>query len=298
MSEALSKLSDEIAAAVDRGASSIVQVAGHRRPSAGIVFDEDLIITSARAIGDDTVVIRRPNGETAEGHVLGHAIGSGIGVVRVVALGVPPAAAAAEPRVGALAMAIGRTWSGGVMASVTNVAVVGGPLRTGRATEIARVIRIAQSPHAAFVGGALIDAHGAVLGVISGASIRGTTVVVPATLAWDAAHHIVKRGGIRQGFLGISTMPVSLPVHQREADSPSGGLLITSVASDSPAASANVLVGDVVTHFAGEAVAAPEMLFTLLRGDHVGQRVTLAVFRGRERLNLEVTVGERPSRRA
>ena len=46
------------------------------------------------------------------------------------------------------------------MATLTNVAVVGGPLRTGRAIEIERVIRIAQPPHGALTGGALVDGDG------------------------------------------------------------------------------------------------------------------------------------------
>ena len=65
--------------------------------------------------------------------MLGHALSMGIGVVRVAGLGVTPLAIADEPAVGSLAVAVGRTWSGGVMATVTNIAVVGGPLRTGRA---------------------------------------------------------------------------------------------------------------------------------------------------------------------
>ena len=44
------------------------------------------------------------------------------------------------------------------MAAFAPIAVVGGPLRTGRASAIDRVIRIQQAPHGALNGGALIDA--------------------------------------------------------------------------------------------------------------------------------------------
>jgi S1-C subfamily serine protease len=210
---------------------------------------------------------------------------------------VPPATAAPEPRVGALAIALGRTWSGGVIASVTNVAVVGGPLRTGRGSEIARVIRIAQAPHSAFTGGVLVDGDAAVLGVISGAAIRGTTVVIPATLAWDAAHQIVRHGGTRQGYLGIRTMTVTVPARQRTGDVGSAGLLITAVADASPADTAGLLVGDVIVRFAGEPVSEPESLLTLLRGDHIGRPVAVSLVRGAERQEIAVTIGERSSRR-
>ncbi len=68
-----------------------------------------------------------------EGVVLGRAANLGLTIVRVEGLNRAPLAAAPEPRAGRLAVAVGRTWSGGVMAAFAPIAVVGGPLRTGRA---------------------------------------------------------------------------------------------------------------------------------------------------------------------
>src|SRR5829696_2405987 len=142
MSNAFSQFSDQLADAVAAAAGFVVQVHSHRRPVAGIVFDSDLVMAPARAIGDDAAVVRHPDGHTIDGQVLGFAPSFGLAVVRVPGLGVAPAQPAPEPRVGALAVAVGRTWSGGVMALITNVSVVGGLLRTGRTTEIERVIRV------------------------------------------------------------------------------------------------------------------------------------------------------------
>jgi S1-C subfamily serine protease len=297
MTHTFRNLSDDIVAAVDRAAASVVQVYAHRRPTAGVVFAPDLVAAPARALGDDTAVVRLSNGTTVEGQVLGHAHNMGLGVIRVSPLGVPACDSAPEPRVGSLAVAVGRTWSGAVMATVTNVAVVGGPLRTGRATQLDRVIRISQPPHGALTGGALVNAEGHVLGVITGAAIRGTTVVVPTTLAWDAMHQIVKRGGTRQGYLGISTTPVALPRRQRAEAAEEFGLLITTVADDSPADAAGLFVGDIVVRFEGHPVQDPESLITLLRGDRIGNPVTVTVMRGLQRQDVVVTPGERPTRR-
>lgn len=293
-----SALSDDISAAVDRVAGSVVQVFSHRRPAAGVVFAPELVLAPARALGDDTAVVRLPDGNTVDGQVLGHAVSMGVGVVRVPGLAAAAAVAAPEPRVGSLAIAVGRTWSGAVMATVTNVAVVGGPLRTGRASQIDRVIRISQPPHGALNGGALSDGDGRVLGMISGSEIRGTAVVLPATLAWAAAHHIVERGGTRQGYLGIGSMPVTLPERQRDGREGTTALLITAVAQGSPADQSGLLIGDIIVAFESVAVHEPAALVTLLRGDHIGKSVTLSVLRGVKRQDVAVTVGERPARRA
>lgn len=294
MSNVFAELSSQIASAVERAAASVVQVHGHHRPAAGVVFADDLIVAPARALGDDTAIVRLPGGNTVEGVVLGHAVSMGLAVVRVAGLGVTPLSPADEPKVGHLAIAVGRTWSGGVMATVTNVAVIGGPLRTGRGSQIERVIRIAQSPHGALTGGALVNDEGRAFGLLTGSAIRGTTVVLPATLAWPMAEQIAKQGGSRQGFIGIGSSTVALPERQRAGRSQDHGLLVTAIVPDSPADTAGLLVGDVIVAFEGQVVEEPEALVTLLRGDRVGKPVLLTILRGVKAQDVAVTVGERP----
>jgi S1-C subfamily serine protease len=190
-------------------------------------------------------------------------------------------------------VAIGRTWSGGVMATLAPVAVVGGPLRTGRARVIDRVIRIQHSPHGALHGGVLIDAAGRALGIITGLAIRGTTVVIPAALAWSAAARVNADGGIKQGFLGVSTIPVPLPERQRAGRSQDFGLLISHVASSSPAEAAGLLIGDVIVGFDGGALTDADDLVTRLRGRGVGTAVSITVVRGTTAVDVTATVGER-----
>ena len=179
MTDLLSTLSTQLAAAADNAAASIVQVQAHRRPVAGVVCDTDLVLTPGVAVHDGVVSVRRGDGQTFEGTVLGRSASTGLTAVRVPDLGAPPAATAAEPRAGHIALAVGRTWSGGLFSALAPVAVVGGPLRTGRTSEIARVVRIGLAPHGALDGGALVDGAGRVLGVITSMAIRGTTVVIP-----------------------------------------------------------------------------------------------------------------------
>ena len=183
------------------------------------------------------------------------------------------------------------------MATLAPIAVVGGPLRTGRTGAIDRVIRIQQSPHGALNGGALINADGQALGIITSLAIRGTTVVIPASLAWAAAAKAASEGGAKQGFLGVSSMPVALPERQRAGRSQASGLLISHVAANSPAESGGLLVGDVIVGFGGEAIEDAESLVTRLRGNKVGAAVPITVIRGAAAVDVTVTVSERPRTR-
>lgn len=294
MNDLFSTLSTELAAAADVLSPSVVQVQAGRRLAAGVVFDTDLVMTllAGRAGGDDGVGVRRADGQTFDGVVLGGAAGTGITVVRVPGLGAPAVKTAEAPRPGHLALAVGRTWSGNLFVSLAPVSVVGGPLRTGRSSEIARVIRVGLAPHGALTGGALGDGAGALLGLITSAAIRGTTVVIPASIALAAARDVVTRGGERQGFLGVSSVPVTLPTRQRMAGHEQG-LLVTAVSSGGPAELAGALVGDIIVSFEGVPVREPEELLTRLRGITIGAAATLAVLRGGHLETLSVTVQER-----
>ena len=286
-------LSNDIAAAVEQAAPSIVQVHGRRRIAAGVVVAENLVLTPA-AVDDDKVAVRSGSGQTAEGVVLGRIGHMGLTVLRVDGLGLLPLTPGDEPKPGSLAVAVGRTWSGGVMAMLAPIAVVGGPLRTGRTGSIERVIRIQQSPHGAMNGGALIDSDGQALGLITSVAIRGTTVVIPASLAFAAAAQVAAEGGAKQGFLGVSSMPVALPDRQRGGRSQASGLLISNVAPNSPAESGGLLVGDVIVGFGGEPVEDAESLVTRLRGNKVGTAVPITVIRGANAVDVSVTISERP----
>lgn len=294
MNNSWAGFSDQISSAVERAATSVVQVQGHRRPAAGVVFADNLILTPALA-DDDRVTVHAGDAAPVNGVSLGRIGNMGLTVVHADGLGRHPLpAVAAEPKVGSLAVAIGRTWSGNVMAALAPVSVVGGPLRTGRRSTLDRVIRIQQPPHGALIGGALIDASGQALGIVTSMAIRGTTVVIPATLAWAAGSRIKTDGGTRQGFLGVSSLAVELPARQKAGRSQDYGLLVSQVVTGSPAESGGVLVGDLIVAFDGETIQEPDELVTRLRGNKLGKEVPLTVIRGTASHQVVVTVGERP----
>jgi S1-C subfamily serine protease len=290
-----SSLSTDISTAVEHSAPSIVQVHGKRRVAAGIVFAENLVLTTAN-VEDDKVPVHTGNGAAVEGSVLGRVPHMGLTVIRVDGLGLRPLVAGDEPKAGQLALAVGRTWSGNVMAMIAPVTVVAGPLRTGRRSAIERVIRIQQEPHGALNGGALVDAGGRVIGIITSFAIRRTTVAIPASLAFAAAIKSASEGGTRQGFLGVASIPVAIPERQRAGRAQDFGLLISQISSGSPADGAGLLVGDVIVAFAGQPIHDGDELVTRLRGDRVGKAVPLTVIRGASPVDVTVTVGERPTK--
>jgi S1-C subfamily serine protease len=69
--------------------------------------------------------------------------------------------------------------------------------------------------------------------------------------------------------------------------------LLVGVEADSPAAEAGLMVGDILSGFAGQQVSEPDDLFTRLAGDLVGEQVELEILRAGQKQNLTVIIGER-----
>ena len=212
-SELLVSFSDSLADAVAAAAPSVVQVQGGRRPASGLVYADNVVVTTVRTLGrEDNLHVRRDDGTTLDAELAGWDPTTSLAVLRVdglAAKSMTPAAGA--PRVGHLALAVGRSWSNAVTASVGIIAVIGGPLRTGRGRAIEQVLRTTAPMHDGFSGGALLDTKGALLGVTTSTTIRGTTVVIPAAIAWKTAATVLEHGRLKRGYLGISAQPVRLP---------------------------------------------------------------------------------------
>jgi serine protease Do len=290
-------VSNQMADAVASIAPSVVQVQGNRRPASGVVYARDTVLTTIRAIGrEDSLRTRTHDGRVMEAELLGWDPATSLAVLRAVGLDSPPATVAETPaRVGHLALAVARSWSNSLTASAGIVAVIGGPLPTGRRRAIDEVIRTTAPMHEGFAGGAVIDADSRVIGIATAAAIRGLGVVIPAPIAWKTAATVIEHGRIKRGYLGIAGQPARLTGQQRDVEGREEALLVVGVTPASPADAAGILVGDVMLEFDGHPVESPEDLLELLRGDRVGRRVGLRLLRGGEARGLEVVVGERPA---
>src|SRR3989449_7233832 len=234
--ELLSNFSNQLADAVATASPSVVQVQGRRRPASGLVYADGVVLTTVRALGrEDGLHVRRHDGQAFDADLAGWAPPASRAVPRVAGLGTAAIAPTTSPaRVGHLALAVARSWSNAVTASVGIVAVIGGPLPTGRRRAIDQVIRTTAPMHDGFSGGAFLDTSGALIGVATAAAIRGLAVVIPASIAWKTSSTVLEHGRLKRGYLGIAGQPVRLP--EGQAGGERDGLLVVSVTSGSPAA--------------------------------------------------------------
>lgn len=297
----LAALSEGMADAVEKVSAAVVRVHGRRRRSgSGVVYAPGMVLTASHVLErEEDVSVEAPDGRRLPARFVGRDRATDLAVLSVDGLDAEPAAfGGGEPRVGQAALAVGRGWRGeGPKATFGVVSAVGGPTRTWRGGRVERYVQTDASPWPGLSGGALVDASGEVIGVLTAGWGRGAAFAVPADLARRTAEALASRGSTRRGYLGILSQPVRLPDGQKAGLSQERGLLVVGVEDGSPAGEGGMMVGDIVTALDGEAVEDTEDLISMLSGDRVGRPVPVGVLRGGETRTLEVTVGERPNGR-
>jgi S1-C subfamily serine protease len=296
--DALTAVSDQMADAVEQVGPTIVQVNGRpRRPASGVIYASTLVLAADHAIErEDDLTVETTTGAALPAQLVGRDAASDLAVLRVPGLGSDPARRAAGPaRVGQFVLAVGRPGGRELMASVGIVSAIGGPART-RGGLLEQYIRTDATPYPGFSGGALIDARGAVLGILTTGLAGGAALAVPATLAWGLADSLARQGFVPRGWLGIGSQPVRIPAGQRGGRTHERGLLIVELVPESPAARGGLLLGDILVAVDGQVVDDGESLQALLSGERVGRSIGVQVLRGGTPLALDVTVGQRPGR--
>jgi len=289
-------LSNALAGAVERAAGSVFAVHGRPRlPSTGVLWRAGLIVTASHTVEPDRdVTLTAPDGRTLSARVAGRDPGLDIAVLRAEVDGVPVADIGddGDLRIGHLVLALGA----GPRASAGIVSAL--DIRGGRQPVAGEILAVDLTLYPGFSGGPLVDVLGHVVGITTSGASRHLQCAVRAAAVTRLTDHVVRGGRIPRAYLGVGTQPVVLPndLRERLGLTQRTAVIVVNVTPDSPAAAAGLVIGDVIVTIAGHAIAEPGDLLTVLQPDRVGKTVTTSILRGGEPRELQVTVGERPSR--
>ncbi len=294
--DGLLTLSNDLAAAVERAGQVVFGVnARTRLGSTGVHWRSGLIVTANHTVRvDEDITVTRPDGRAIAATLAGRDPAIDIAVLKVDApdVAVADLGESNAVRVGHLVLAVGR----GPCASWGVVSAIGegrGPRSAGGA-----LFSLDLTLYPGFSGGPLVNAQGQVIGVNSSGTSRHLQLAIPSAAVTRVVDELVRRGRLARPYLGVGTQPVSLPeaLRQRFNLEQPTAVIVVAVQPSSPAASAGLLMGDVVVSLGGTSITDPGDLASVLRPDHVGEEMTVSVLRGGEPRDIRITVGERPRR--
>jgi S1-C subfamily serine protease len=154
-----------------------------------------------------------------------------------------------------------------------------------RGGTIDRRINLAINTGGRFEGGPVLDAKGALIGMLLFGP-RRRALVMPYETIERAVATLREKGHVARGYLGAGLHPI------RNGDTK--GAMVMSLDDNGPAKAAGLHVGDIVVAWNGEAVHGPRELIRKLGPDSAGTTVTLGVSSGGAERDVSITIGEKP----
>ena len=294
----IEKLSDEISNIIEKTSKSIVLVQGRRFPSSGIVWQENLVITTDHSLPRvEEVQLQTASGEVIQANVAGRDPSIDVAFLKTAAK-LEPAEndAGGSLKTGQFAIALGRAAGGRLIAVTSMISGSDGEYRNWRGGKFDRFIRLDIAPFPGFSGSALVLPNGKIAGLNTSAFSRHFGLTVPASNIERVVQRLSAKGSIGRPYLGIMAQPVRLPEKLKEQTKTEIGLLLMGTEDGSPAEAAGLLIGDIVVRLNEKTVNSTEEIQNLLTEDSIGKDAKLGVIRGGSLQDVTVKIGERPSR--
>ncbi len=271
----------------DQGATA--EGSGFVVDTAGNIVTNDHVVTGATAIK-----VRFQNGKTVKATLVGTDPSTDVAVIKV---NVPASdlhpltfASSSAVEVGQPVAAIGspfglpETLTSGIVSAVNRTITAPNNYSISGAIQTDAPINHGNS------GGPLLNANGQVIGV--NAQIEsdsggndGVGFAIPSDAVKSVADTIISGGKVQHAYLGITVGTASS----------GSGAQVSAVKAASPALTAGLKAGDVITAIDGTSVTTADDLTAKISAHQPGDKVTLSVTRNGSTLKLDVTLGTRPA---
>jgi S1-C subfamily serine protease len=291
----------------------------------GFVIDQQghIITNNHVAVAEERLLVTLADERTVPAEIVGTDPGSDLAVLKIDVpaeeLTVAELGDSATLQVGQRAIAIGnpfgleRTVTTGVISSLGRTLS-----RSDSDFVIAEVIQTDAAINPGNSGGPLLDSQGKVIGVNSAivstsGSSSGVGFAIPVDIVKRVVPELIASGRYRHPWLGVTGRTIS-PEMVEEADLPvETGVLIFGVEAGSPAEKGGLRGGDrqvvvsgIPMAIGGDIIVAidgvqvrrfDDMVNYLASQTSVGDEVTLTVVRDGQKVEVRLTLEERPSNR-
>ncbi|HEY2161835.1 MAG TPA: trypsin-like peptidase domain-containing protein [Solirubrobacteraceae bacterium] len=262
---------------------------------AGVVYDNkgDILTDEHVVANASSVTVAFQNGKKASAKVLGTDPSTDVAVIHVNVdpseLHPIPFADSSSAQVGDPVVAIGSPFSLPETVTEGIVSAVGRSITAPNNYTITGAIQTDAAINPGNSGGPLLDGDGHVLGLndqiqTNSGSNSGVGFAIPSNMTARIANEIIAGQSVKHAYVGVFLNSSS-----------SGGAQISSVSAGSPASSAGLHQGDVVTAINGKPITSTQQFIETVDTYAPGTTITLTVKRGGGSQTLKLTLGTRPA---
>ena len=263
----------------------------------GLINDTAYILTNNHVVeGADTITVTFNDGREFDAEITGTDPQSDVAVIEITGDDVPSLVLgdSDDLEVGEWVVAIGNPF--GLSHSLT-VGVVSALGRTSLGlSDYEDFIQTDAAINPGNSGGPLVNLDGQVIGINTAIASRsggymGIGFAIPSNLARGIADQLMSSGAVTRGYLGIIIQDLTADLAESFDLNTTQGILVAQVSPGSPAEEAGLEQGDVIVAYQGQDVTNVGAFRNQVSLTQPGTEARLTVVRGRDRLNLNVTLG-------
>jgi len=265
-----------------------------------VVSGNGYILTNHHVIaGADDIVVELKDGRVSKASVVGTDPDTDIAVLKIELNNLPKLILTTSPgRVGDLVFAIGNPF--GVGQTVT----MGILSATGRnqvgVANYENFIQTDAAINPGNSGGALINVRGELIGINTAIFTRsggsnGIGFAIPASIATDIMQELIDHGQVIRGWIGVETQPLTADLARSFGVVKDAGVLISGVYRRGPAATANILPGDILTHMNSQKITDGRLAMNQVANFEPGTQIPIKLLREGQTIERVITVGQRPN---
>jgi len=151
-------------------------------------------------------------------------------------------------------------------------------------------------------GGPLVNAQGEVIGINTAirADAMGIGFAIPVNKAKEIKDQLARGEKIAHPYLGVQMTTLTPELARQNNEDPNSaftvpevnGVIVVRVLPNTPAATAGIRRGDVITQIDGETITKAEQLQSIVENSKLGQNLRVEVLRGAQKKILQVRPGE------
>lgn len=266
----------------------------------GFIIDKDgYIITNNHVVeGADEIKVKLADGREFKAKVIGRDPKTDLALIKITTLfknlPVLPLGDSDKVRVGDWVLAVGNPF--GLEHTVTQGIISA----TGRV--------IGSGPYDNFLqtdapinpgnsGGPLINLKGEVIGINTAiiATGQGIGFAIPSNMAKSVVSQLKEKGKVVRGWLGVSVQTITPEMAAAFGLKEPKGAIVSDVVAGSPAQTAGIKRGDIITAYDGKEIKRMSDLPRLVAETPVGKTVEIKVIRDGREMVLKATISELPA---
>lgn len=282
-----------------RGSSRRVPQEARGGGSGFVLTPDGFVLTNSHVVhGATRIQVTLADGHKEEAELIGDDPDTDLAVIRINAVNLVPAhlGDSQKIRVGQLVVAIGNPYGFQYTVTAGVISALGRSLRAQSGRLMDDVIQTDAALNPGNSGGPLVNSRGEVIGVNTAMILpaQGICFATSVDTAKFVASRLIRDGKVSRSYIGLAGQNVPLPRRLvRYYNLPvESGIMVISYDANSPAKKAGILEGDVIVGFDDHPISGIDELHRLLTEDRIGQRSSLVVIRGTEKLTLNVVPQE------